>query len=158
MERSSGLICFLFSLEHALPGGSCSWLPWTASPSCQQTHSLPESITGLRPAHFMLCGCLHEAAHTQKNACLSLGHEPGCQVQAGECSKQLGEAESEPAISSSLLRGCPQVQKTIHITTPYSSQEWKHQHSPLHPDTVLGRRVALHGVEEAGEADWLQCI
>ena len=66
MERSSGLICFLFSLEHALPGGSCSWLPWTPSPSCQQTHSLPESITGLRPAHFMLCGCLCEAAHTKK--------------------------------------------------------------------------------------------
>jgi len=44
--------------------------------------------------HISCCVAVSAKPPTQKNACLSMGREPEIQVQPGEGSKQLGEAES----------------------------------------------------------------
>lgn len=163
MERSSGLICF--HLQSDTPSLVGPATPPVGCSGLLLLHANRPTVSwgtsrGLRPCRFHAV-CLSPWNHPHKNAVLSLGHGPGCQVQPGEGSQRLGEEESQESLILQLAPLCWAVvlrprKPSILLSTP--PKKWEHQCSPLHLGTVSGTRKAFHGVKEASEARWLQNI
>lgn len=108
MERSSGLICFhLHSDTPSLVGPAA---PPVGCSGLLLLHANRPTVSwstsrGLRPRRFHAVW-LSPWNHPHKNAVLSLGHGPGCQVQPGKCPQRLGEEESQESLILQLAPLC----------------------------------------------------
>lgn len=88
-----------------------------------------------------------------------MGHKPGSQVQPGEGSKQLGEAESLSLHLALLCWGVVLKSRKPFILLPLTLH--KSGNTSIHLCIQMlcrGERRLCVGWEEAGEANWLQSI